>query len=91
MTKSPEELKKFIECDIIGSINKNLELGNITDTDASRLKRYTLMLRDYLCEHIEADGLEVLKGMMDHSFMTDVDIICEKYEEAQQKLEESQQ
>ena len=49
------------------------------------------MLRDYLCEHMEADGLEVLKGMMDHSFMTDVDIICEKYEEAQQKLEESQQ
>ena len=91
MTKTPEELKNFIECDIIGSINKNLDLGNITDTDASRLKRYSLMLRDYLCEHMEADGLEVLKGMMDHSFMTDVDIICEKYEEAQQKLEETQQ
>ncbi len=91
MTKTPDELKKFIEYDIIGSINKNLKLGNITDTDASRLKRYSLMLRDYLCEHTEAEGLEVLKGMMDHSFMTDVDIICEKYEEAQQKLEESQQ
>ena len=90
MTKGPEELKKLIECDIIGSINSNLEIGNITVEDAVKLRRYTLMLRDYLCEHMDAKGLEVLKGMTDQSFMTDVDIICERLEEAERKLEESE-
>lgn len=90
MTKSPEELKTFIECDIIGGINKNLELGNISYQDAVKLKKYTRMLSDYLCEHMEANGLDMLKTMTDHSFMTDVDILCERIEELENKLEESE-
>lgn len=80
MTKTPEELKYFIENDIIGIIESNMIVGNITSTDAARLKKYTLLLRDYICSHIGADGLEEVRGMTDHSFMTDIDILCEEYD-----------
>lgn len=90
MTKSAEELKEFIECDIIGIIKKNLALGNITDEDAFKLMNYTLKLRDYICDHLGAEGLEEVRGMTDHSFMTEADIICEKLEYAEQKLDELQ-
>ena len=80
MTKTPEELKLFIENDIIRIINDNLKAGNITDIDACKLKDYTLKLRDYICDHLGAEGLEEVRGMTDHSFMTEVDIICETYE-----------
>ena len=52
----------------------------ITSTDDARLKKYTLLLRDYICAHIGADGLEEVRGMTDHSFMTDIDILCEEYD-----------
>ncbi len=81
MTKSSEELKKLIECDIIGSIEKNHELGNITTADEQKLKHYTLLLCEYLYRNTDSDGLEVLRDMTDHSLMTEVDILCEEYEQ----------
>ncbi len=80
MKKSPEELKSFIEDDIISTINNNRALGNITYADAARLKDYTLLLRDYICDHLGAEGLEEVRGMTDHSLMTDIDVLCEDYE-----------
>lgn len=75
-----EELKSFIEDDIISTINNNRALGNITYADAARLKDYTLLLRDYICDHLGAEGLEEVRGMTDHSLMTDIDVLCEDYE-----------
>ena len=90
MTKSAEELKEFIECDIIGIINKNYALGNITYEDAYKLKDYSLKLRDYICEHLGVEGLEEVQTMTDHSFMTEADIICEELEILREEKEKWQ-
>ena len=87
MTKSPEELRYLINHDIIGSIDENYKLGNITDADAVKLKRYTQMLCEYLYVNTDAEGMEVLRKMTDQSFMTDVDVLCDKLEAAEEKLE----
>ena len=50
-----EELKRFIDNDIISTIDNNQALGNITYADAARLKDYTLLLRDYICDHLGAE------------------------------------
>ena len=42
------ELKRIVENDIIGSINRNVELGNIEQEDAFKLKRYLKSLCRYL-------------------------------------------
>lgn len=77
------ELKRIVENDIIGSINRNVELGNIEQEDAFKLKRYLQSLCRYLVKHHKE--LEAMRDMTDESFMTDADIICETYE---QKLAE---
>ena len=41
-----EALKKLVQDDIIGSINKNQQVGNITQEDALKLKRYTQKLAE---------------------------------------------
>ena len=91
MTKTAEELKDFIENDIISTINTNRALGNITDADAVKLKQYTLKLCEYICDHLGAEGLEEVRNMTDHSFMTEADIICEKLEIAVQQLEDTEE
>lgn len=73
------QLKNLVHNDIIGSINANLKVKNITIEDALKLKRYTQKLCDYLyANHKE---LGVLKDMTDESFMTDIDILCKEHEE----------
>ena len=81
--RSPENLralKSLIKNDIIGSINENLRVGNITLEDALKLKRYTQTLYDYLYSHY--DETEDFDDMTDESYMTDIDIICKERDEA---------
>ncbi len=75
-----EELQNIIRNDIIGHIEKNTQMGNITMEDALKLKRYLQSLCNYLCSHYEE--LEAIRDMTDESFMTDIDIICKEYQEA---------
>ena len=75
-----EALKSLIKDDIIGSINENLRVGNITMEDALKLKRYTQTLYDYL--YSQYNETEDFDDMTDESYMTDIDIICKDYEEA---------
>ncbi len=75
-----EALKSLIKNDIIGSINENLRIGNITLEDALKLKKYTQTLYDYLYAHYNA--AEACGDMTDESYMTDIDLICKEYEEA---------
>lgn len=90
------ELKRIINDDIIGNINRNVELGNIELEDAVKLKKYLIALRQYLSRYHKE--LEAMKDMTDESFMTDVDILCEKWhkeldekdKQYQQKLDEKQ-
>lgn len=75
-----EELQSYILNDIIGHINENIRLGNITIEDALKLKRYLQRLCDYLSKHHKE--LEAMGDMTDESFMTDIDIMCKEHEEA---------
>ncbi|MCM1180910.1 MAG: hypothetical protein NC347_11675, partial [Clostridium sp.] len=60
--------------------NENLRVGNITLEDALKLKRYTQTLYDYLYSHYYET--EDFDDMTDESYMTDIDIICNGYEDA---------
>ena len=73
-----ELLKNLIQNDIIGNINKNLEIGNITADDARKLRRLTHKLYDHIYSHY--DELEELNEMTDESLMLDIDIIEKEHE-----------
>lgn len=76
----------MITDDIIGSINKNQQLGNITPEDAFKLKTYVNAMWRYLYKHHKE--LEAFQDMTDESFMTEADIICEELEQARNELKE---
>ena len=79
-----DELKTMITDDIIGSIDKNQELGNITPEDAYRLKCYVESMWKYLCKHHKE--LEAFSDMTDESFMTVADVICNDLERTREAL-----
>ncbi len=85
-----EALKKLIQNDIIGTINKNQFLGNITEADARRLRRLTHLLYKHIYAHYEE--MEAMNEMTDESLMLDIDIIEKQHEEElaekDKKLEE---
>ncbi|MCM1180213.1 MAG: hypothetical protein NC347_08165 [Clostridium sp.] len=81
--RTPENLralKNLVKNGIIESINENLRVGNITLEDALKLKQYTQTLYDYLYSHYYET--EDFDDMTDESYMTDIDIICNGYEDA---------
>ena len=83
-----ELLKTLIQDDIIGSISKNLELGNITTWDARKLKRYTLKLYEHMYSHFKE--MEALNEMTDESLMLDVDILEMKFEMLERQIDEKE-
>ncbi len=83
-----ESLRKLVHDDIIGSINENQRLGNISTEDALKLKRYTGRLSRYLYQKLQGEGLGVLMEMTDESFMTDVDLFFEAYHAQEDALKE---
>lgn len=78
--KNLEALQSLIQNDIIGSIETNLKLGNISMDDARRLRRLTKKLYDYIYAHYEE--MEVLNEMTDESLLLDIDIIEKEHEKA---------
>lgn len=74
-----DALKALIKDDIIGSIETNLQLGNITEGDARRLRRLTHQLYQHIYSHYKE--MEVLNVITDESLMLDIDIIEKKHEE----------
>lgn len=81
--KNLDALKNLIQNDIIGSINKNIQLGNITMDDAQKLKRLTHKLYEHIYSHYQE--MEDLNDMTDESLMLDIDIIEKKHEEELKK------
>lgn len=78
--RTPENLarlKKLIFNDIIGSIERNLELGNITRDDADRLRQMTQLLYHYLYAHYSE--LEEVTDMTDESLLLPYDLFLQKY------------
>lgn len=78
-----EALKSLVMNDIIGSINRNLEAGNITFDDADKLRQLTHMLYRHLYSHYEE--MEAVNDMTDESLILDVDIYMEKLEQAEKR------
>ena len=71
-------LQKLIEDDILGSIETNLLLENISINDAYRLQQLTKQLYNYIYAHYAE--MEELNDMTDESLILDIDIIEKKYE-----------
>lgn len=70
--------------DIIGSIESNLKLGNITMDDARRLRRLTHRLYEHIYSHYEE--MEELNEMTDESLMLDIDLIEKEHEQELAKV-----
>ena len=79
-----ESLKNLIQNDIIGSIESNLKLGNITMDDARRLRRLTHRLYEHIYSHYEE--MEELNEMTDESLMLDIDLIEKEHEQELAKV-----
>lgn len=79
--RTPENLaalQKLIQNDIIGSINENLRVGNISVDDARQLRRLTHKLYAHIYSHYEE--MEELNDMTDESLILDIDIINKERE-----------
>ena len=77
-TQNLAALKNLIQNDIIGSIEDNLRSGNITVSDAQKLKRLTHLLYQQIYSHYQE--MEELNEMTDESLMLDIDIIEKEHE-----------
>ena len=71
--KNLEALKSLIQNDIIGSIETNLQLKNITLSDSQRLKNLTHKLYQQIYSHYQ--GMESVNEMTDESLILEYDII----------------
>ncbi|MDD2971346.1 MAG: hypothetical protein PHE02_04350 [Lachnospiraceae bacterium] len=79
-------LKNIIQNDILGSIRRNLDVGNITEGDERKLRRLTHLLYEYLYAHY--DEMEELNEMTDESLMLDIDIIEKEHERQIKEVKE---
>ncbi len=77
-----ESLKSLIKTDIMGSIDKNIELGNITLEDGAQLYKLTQVLYTKLYSYYEET--EEVTDMVDQSIVTFVD----EFQEQKAKLEQ---
>ena len=73
-------LQNLIQNDIIGSIETNLKLGNISMDDGRRLRNLTKKLYDHIYAHYSE--MEVLNEMTDESLLLEYDIIEKEHEKA---------
>ena len=73
-------LQNLIQNDIIGSIETNLKLGNISMDDGRRLRHLTKKLYDHIYAHYSE--MEVLNEMTDESLLLEYDIIEKEHEKA---------
>lgn len=83
-SRTPENiasLKSLIKTDIMGSIDKNIELGNITLEDGAQLYKLTQVLYTKLYSYYEET--EEVTDMVDQSIVTFVD----EFQEQKAKLE----
>ena len=81
-----ETLKSLIKTDIMGSIDKNVELGNITPEDGAQLYRLTQVLYTRLYSAYEET--EEVTDMVEQSIITFVDVFQEEKAKLQKEIAE---
>lgn len=89
--RSPENLaalKKLIMDDIMGNINVNENLGNITKSDAAKLRGLTQRLYEHIYSHYEE--MKELNDMTDETILLDIDIMEIELEKMEQKIVEKE-
>ncbi|MBQ7920301.1 MAG: hypothetical protein IJ324_10230, partial [Lachnospiraceae bacterium] len=89
-TRTPEtieRLQKLLECDILNSINMNLEAGNISLNDS----RILLELTQKLLRHLYAryPEMEEVCKMYDHSLDLEIDRLIDQFEELDSKIQKA--
>jgi chromosome segregation ATPase len=88
-------LKELLRNDIIGSINRNYDMGNISYSDAASLRNFTEILYNQIYYN-QYEELEEMDAMTDESYMTDIDLIIKEQDEkwgevVRERMEELQQ
>ena len=73
-------LKELLCNDIIGSIQNNYEMGNISYSDATSLISFTKVMYNQIYYN-QYEELEEMDAMTDESYMTDIDLIIKEQEE----------
>jgi hypothetical protein len=84
--ENKQALIHLIQDDIIGSINNNLEAGNITREDAYKLYTYTKILYHQIYSRYKE--LEDVSDMTDESYMTEADLIYEEIHKLEAEITE---
>lgn len=79
-------MKSLIKTDIMGSIDKNVELGNITAEDGAQLYRFTQMLYTRLYSQFEET--EEVTDMVEQSIITFVDVFQEEKARMEKRMAE---
>lgn len=80
-------LQNLILDDIIGSIRANLEVGNITQTDAEELKELTLRLYEHIYQHYEElGGRQNMKQLIEGALELPGDKYRNKIEELEEEI-----
>lgn len=89
-----EALKNLITHDILNSLNRNVEVGNITPTEALKLSRMILYLYRHIYEQYDELKKEGVNQMTEDALIFDVDILeyeIEKLEKKNKHLESEKQ
>ena len=84
--KNIASLKSLIKTDIMGSIDKHVELGNITAEDGAQLYRFTQMLYTRLYSQFEET--EEVTDMVEQSIITFVDVFQEEKARMEKRMAE---
>ena len=85
--KNFEKLQRFLENDILKSIEANVKVGNITQEDATQLLELTRQLYEYLYDnYYEIGGCEDMKPLLDGAMELPLDKYRIRIDELEGKL-----
>ena len=84
-----QALQKLILHDIIGSINANVEVGNITEEDGAELKELTHELYQHISQHYEELGGQEMKQLLEGAMELPLDKYRIQIDELKEELEET--
>lgn len=82
-----EALKNLICHDILDSLNRNVDAGNITPTEAMKLSRMVLHLYHHIYDKYDELEKEGVNQMAEEALIFDVDILDNKIHKLEKELE----
>lgn len=86
-----EALKNLVTHDILDSLNNNENAGNITRTDAMKLRRMILHLYHHIYDKYDELEREGVNRMAEEALIFDVDILDYKIQKQEQEIQKQEQ